>query len=217
MGIRTPSCPLRICRHYKGLVVCHVNQIRTKLRFRSVPRVLLTRLEWGVVDETNYRTLTSQAHRAISPPRLFSLALPREEPLRAALVGSLAREKLTGATPPSLLTACTRTVETMPAQRTNLGRSEDDHTWFNERGQDDDLVGGGSVGGLYNQSLFTEIFSFFLRGESWFSYQMVLVLVLVLVLLGLASPNPDIRRSVVVQNSEPGLGTVLAGCLPPHT
>lgn len=110
----------------------------------------------GVVDETNYRTLTSQAHRAISPPRLFSLALPREEPLRAALVGSLAREKLTGATPPpSLLTACTRTVETMPAQRTNLGRSEDDHTWFNERGQDDDLVGGGGqlVGCIINPSL----------------------------------------------------------------
>lgn len=60
---------------------CHVNQIHTKLRFRSVPRVLLTRLELGgVVDETNYRTLTShvsgsveRAHRAISPQDFFFL------------------------------------------------------------------------------------------------------------------------------------------------
>lgn len=73
------------------------------------------------------------------PQDFFSFALPREEPLRAVLVGSLAREELTGATP-SLLTACARTVETMPAQRTNLGRSEDDHTSSSERGQDDDLL-----------------------------------------------------------------------------
>lgn len=95
---------------------------------------------------------------AQSPPRLFFLSFPtprraslcKYSPCRFACL--LVRErKLTGATP-SLLTACTRTVETMPAQRTNLGCIEDDHTSFNERGQDDDLVGRGWFDrSVYNQ------------------------------------------------------------------
>lgn len=140
-----PNCPLWIPANHKSPVALEKKPL---VSFRAAG-ILLAPLEWILFMKQI--TVSSLSHVSVgeliaqSPPRLFfssffffflhfRFALPREEPLRRfACQGEVDRSHS-----PSLLTACVRTVETMPAhERTNLGRSGDDHTSFSERGQHD--------------------------------------------------------------------------------